>query len=112
LVAALGAGADAVRGAGRPDVSGVLAALAGGFAPGADAPTADEMWGALVGVLAADDGGPEGDDDQGPRASVLPDRLAPLMALTEVLPAPVAEQALVEIVARVSEPHAEAPGTV
>lgn len=111
LVAALGAGADAVRGAGRPDVSGVLAALAGEFAPRADAPTADEMWGALVGVLAADDGGPEGDDDRGPRASVLPDRLAPLMALMEVLPAPVAEQALVEIVARVSEPHAEAPGT-
>ena len=66
---------------------------------------------AHVGAPAADAGGREGDDDRGPLASVLPDRLAPLMALMEVLPAPVAEQALVEIVARVSEPHAEAPGT-
>ncbi|UTT60525.1 hypothetical protein [Cellulosimicrobium cellulans] len=65
--------------------------------------------GALAGVLAGGGRTAEGDDAQ--RGSVLPDRLAPLMALMEVLPGPVAERALVEIVARVSEPHAETPGT-
>ncbi len=111
LVAALGAGADAVRGAGRPDVGGVLGALAGALAPDGDAaPTADDVWGALAEVLAGGGRTAEGDDDA-QRGSVLPDRLAPLMALMEVLPGPVAERALVEIVARVSEPPAETPGT-
>ncbi|WP_313664155.1 aminotransferase class V-fold PLP-dependent enzyme [Cellulosimicrobium cellulans] len=108
LVAALVQGADVVRGEPRPDVSAVLGALAGAFtaAPG-DAraePTADAVWGALLAALAADDG-----ERRGTSRSVLPDRLAPLMAVMEVLPAPVAERALVEIVARVAEPPSE-PG--
>ncbi|MGW6227071.1 pyridoxal phosphate-dependent decarboxylase family protein [Cellulosimicrobium cellulans] len=108
LVAALVQGADVVRGEPRPDVSAVLGALAGAFtaAPG-DAraePTADAVWGALLAALAADDG-----ERRGTSRSVLPDRLAPLMAVMEVLPAPVAERALIEIVARVAEPPSE-PG--
>ncbi|MDF9875670.1 pyridoxal phosphate-dependent decarboxylase family protein [Cellulosimicrobium cellulans] len=105
LVAALVQGADAVRGEPRPDVSAVLGALAGAFtaSPG-DAPaepTADAVWEALLAALAADGGEP-----RGTTRSVLPDRLAPLMAVMEVLPAAVAERALVEIVARVAEPPA------
>jgi glutamate/tyrosine decarboxylase-like PLP-dependent enzyme len=106
LVAALVQGADAVRGEPRPDVSAVLGALAGAFsaAPG-DAPAeppADAVWEALLAALAADGG-----ERRGTSRSVLPDRLAPLMAVMEVLPAPVAERALVEIVARVAEPPTE-----
>jgi glutamate/tyrosine decarboxylase-like PLP-dependent enzyme len=111
LVAALVQGADAVRGEPRPDVSAVLGALAGAFDPGPDPdaplpePGADAVWEALLAVLAADGG-----ERRGTTRSVLPDRLAPLMAVMEVLPAAVAERALVEIVARVAEPPA-GPGT-
>ncbi|WP_353708043.1 aminotransferase class V-fold PLP-dependent enzyme [Cellulosimicrobium sp. ES-005] len=105
LVAALVQGADAVRGEPRPDVSAVLGALAGAFAPSVDAaapePAADAVWEALLAALAADGG-----ERDGTARSVLPDRLAPLMAVMEVLPAAVAERALVEIVARVAEPPA------
>jgi glutamate/tyrosine decarboxylase-like PLP-dependent enzyme len=109
LVAALAQGADAVRGEPRPDVSAVLGALSGAFAPAPGAaptePTADAVWEALLAALAADGGEP-----RGASRSVLPDRLAPLMAVMEVLPAEAAERALVEIVARVAEPPA-GPGT-
>lgn len=101
LVPALVDGADAVRGAPRPDVGAALAAVAGSLAaaPGAaaGAPTSDEVWAALGPLLAAG-------DDADPGVGVLPDSLAPLMALLEVLPGPVAERALLEIVARVAEP--------
>ncbi|QJW38507.1 aspartate aminotransferase family protein [Cellulosimicrobium protaetiae] len=102
LVPALVAGADAVRGEARPDVSAVLGALAGAFARPAGAqaagPSADAVWEALLAALGADGG-----TERRATGSVLPDRLAPLMAVMEVLPAPVAERALVEIVARVAE---------
>jgi len=99
LVPALVQGADAVRGAPRPDVSEALGALEGAVGTaGPGGPTSDVLWTALLAMLAADGGaGPAG-------GAVLPDRLAPLMALLEVLPGPLAERALVEVVARVSEP--------
>ncbi|MBD8078016.1 aspartate aminotransferase family protein [Cellulosimicrobium arenosum] len=113
LVPALAASADEVRGVGRPDTSGVLAALgavspapaaAGG--PALAAPTSDEMWAALLTALDTDGGSPR----RGTGA-VLPDRLAPLMAVMESLPGPVAERLLVEILARVAEPLDDAaPG--
>lgn len=50
---------------------------------------------ALLGGLGVGGGGD---------ASALPDRLAPLLALMEALPAPVAERLLVELLARLVEP--------
>jgi sphinganine-1-phosphate aldolase len=39
-----------------------------------------------------------------PASSVLPEQLAPLLALIEALPAPITERLLIELVARLSEP--------
>ncbi|MBD5787180.1 aspartate aminotransferase family protein [Cellulosimicrobium terreum] len=96
LVPALEDSAADVRGTARPDASGVVAALGGAVTTD---PTSDDLWAVLLGVLAPDDGAP------GPASgNVLPDTLAPLMALMEGLPGPVAERLLVEILARVAEP--------
>ncbi len=110
LVPALVQGADAVRGEPRPDVSGVLGTLTGAAgatapgdatpdAPAPGGPASDDLWAALLVALAADGG-----EERRATGAVLPDRLAPLMAVMEVLPGPLAERALVEIVARVSQP--------
>ena len=89
LEAALRAGADAVRGVPHVDVSGVLAGL-GGLA--LDALDADTAWGLLQQVGIG--GGAE-----------LPDAQAPLLALIEVLPAPIAERLLIELLGRLVEPR-------
>jgi sphinganine-1-phosphate aldolase len=98
LVAALAASADEVRGTPRPDTSGALGALAG--LAGDGAPTSDEVWDALRAVLGAQEDGSAG--------SVVPSRMAPLMAMMESLPAPTAERLLVELLARVAEPVEDA----
>ncbi|MCB7136414.1 aspartate aminotransferase family protein [Cellulosimicrobium marinum] len=104
LVPALVAGADAVRGTGRPDVSAVVGALAASADPGTP-PSSDALWAGLLAVLSPGAGGDERAGSSGSSSgSVLPDRLAPLMALMEVLPAARAERLLVEIVARVADP--------
>ncbi|PZQ88129.1 MAG: aspartate aminotransferase family protein [Leifsonia xyli] len=88
LSAALIAGADAVRG--TPHVDG--AALLAGLPPlDLGALDSDTAWGLLQGVGIG--GGAE-----------LPEAQAPLVALIEALPAPVAERLLVELLGRLVEP--------
>ena len=90
LTAALVAGADAVRGVPHVDVAPLLAAL-----PPLDlaALDADTAWAVLVGFGI---GGAE---------ASLPDAQAPLVALIEALPPPVAERLLVELLGRLVEPR-------
>ena len=103
LVPALRAAADAVRGKPRanPRIEyGALQAL--GYAPKREdgpfrMPSPDMAWRILKIAGAGGSAGGKG--------SSLPGRLAPLMALAERLPAPVAEAILSELLARVSEPH-------
>lgn len=98
LVPALQAAADAVRG--RRQASPRLELLgmqALGFAPKREGgayrvPSPDMAW-RILKIAGA-----------GSRGSSLPGKLAPLMALAEQLPAPVAEAILIELLARVSEP--------
>jgi hypothetical protein len=89
LLPALVAAADAVRGEPHVDPTALLAA----FPPldgGLDSETA---WALLQGFGI---GGGEG---------ALPDRLAPLLALIEVLPPPLAERLLIELLGRLAEPE-------
>jgi len=88
LTAALTAGADAVRGTPHVDGSALLAGL-----PPLDpaALDADTAWALLQGVGIG--GGAE-----------LPDAQAPLIALIEALPAPIAERLLIELLGRLVEP--------
>lgn len=88
LSAALVSAADAVRGTPHVDGAALLAAL-----PPLDAATldADTAWAVLQGIGVG--GGAE-----------LPEAQAPLVALMEVLPAPVAERLLVELLGRLVEP--------
>lgn len=90
LTAALVAGADAVRGVPHVDAAAVLAALPPLEALGEL--DADTAWALLQGVGIG--GGAE-----------LPDAQAPLVALIEALPAPVAERLLVELLGRLVEPR-------
>jgi len=89
LSTALVAGADAVRGVPHVDGAALLAGL-----PPLDpaALDSDTAWGLLQGVGI---GG----------AGELPDAQAPLVALIEALPAPVAERLLVELLRRLVEPR-------
>lgn len=88
LTAALVAGADAVRGI--PHVDG--AALLAGLPPlDPSALDSDTAWALLQGIGIG--GGAE-----------LPDAQAPLIALIEALPAPIAERLLVELLGRLVEP--------
>ena len=88
LTAALVAGADDVRG--TPHVDG--AALLAGLPPVDPAALdADTAWALLQGIGIG--GGAE-----------LPDAQAPLIALIEALPAPIAERLLVELLGRLVEP--------
>ena len=105
LAAALVAAADAVRGEPAVDGGVLLAELAERLPGGADALAAasadldSEAAAALLaafGLLAGDG------------AAALPDRLAPVLALVETLPRPLSERLLVELLARVVEPHASA----
>ncbi len=102
LVPALRASADAVRGRrqANPRLE-LLGMQALGYAPkreGGDyrVPSPDMAWRILKIAGAGTKPGGKG--------SSLPGKLAPLMALAEKLPAPVAEAILIELLARVSEP--------
>ena len=94
LTAAFAAGADAVRGVPHVDVAPLLGTL-----PPLDLATldADTAWALLTGFGI---GG----------SAELPDAQAPLVALIEALPAPVAERLLVELLGRLVEPRAGAHG--
>jgi len=89
LTEALVAGADAVRGIPHVDVTPLLAGL-----PPLDLASldSDTAWGLLTGFGI---GG----------SAELPDAQAPLVALIEALPAPVAERLLVELLGRLVEPR-------
>ncbi|CAN5596597.1 aminotransferase class V-fold PLP-dependent enzyme [soil metagenome] len=95
LVPALVAAADAVRGEPHVDPTPLLAAL-----PPLDGPIdSDTAWALLQGFGI-------GVSTGSTTESALPDRLAPLLALIEVLPAPLAERLLIELLARLVEPAA------
>lgn len=89
LSAALVASADEVRGVPGVDPAQVLAALPPGLA---DAPLdAEGALGVLRAIGLVSDGGG------------LPNRMAPLLALVQALPAPLTERLLTELVARTFE---------
>ena len=89
LVPTLVAGADGVRGVPHVDAAPLLA----GLPPLEGALDSETAWALLQGFGIGGGG-------------VLPDRLAPLLALIEVLPAPLAERLLTELLARLVEPLA------
>ena len=89
LVPALVAAADAVRGVPHVDAGQLLAALPPAEALGAL--DSDTAWALLQGFGIGGSGG-------------LPDQQAPLIALIEALPAPLAERLLTELIARLAEP--------
>lgn len=89
LVPALVGAADAVRGVPHVDPTPLLA----GLPPLEGLPDSATAWALLQGFGI---GGGDG---------ALPDRLAPLLALIEALPAPLAERLLTELIARVVEPR-------
>lgn len=88
LIPALVAAADAVRGVPHVDPTPLLA----GLPPLDGGLDSDTAWALLQGFGI---GGGSG---------ALPDRLAPLLALIEVLPPPLAERLLTELLARLVEP--------
>ncbi|MRG60771.1 aminotransferase class V-fold PLP-dependent enzyme [Agromyces sp. CFH 90414] len=111
LVPALRAAADEVRGAPPADGALLLVELAGGpeaaaglaaSAEGLDADGAALLL-ASFGLLGGN--APDG-PEQGAASGALPERLAPVLALVEALPAELAERLLVELLARVVEPVA------
>lgn len=90
LLPALSSAADAVRGTPHVDARPLLADLPLEALGMLDSETA---WALLQGLgIGAGD-------------SPLPDRMAPLLALMETLPAPVAERLLIELLARLVEPR-------
>jgi hypothetical protein len=95
LLPALTAAADAVRGEPHVDARPILAGmpLAGMASGGLDSESA---WALLRGFgIGSGDASGEG---------ALPSRMAPLLALIEALPAPIAERLLIELLARLVEP--------
>jgi sphinganine-1-phosphate aldolase len=109
LAAALVAAADAVRGVPPVDGAALLAALAERIPGGADALTAasEVLDSDTAAVLLSAFGllGVGTDAGTAGTAGALPDRLAPVLALVEALPRPLGERLLVELLARVVEPH-------
>jgi sphinganine-1-phosphate aldolase len=94
LALALVAAADRARGVPRASADAALASLPSGLLPGSDdAPAMDAATAA--GLLDALGLGGE---------TPLPDRLAPVMALLEAVPAPLAERLLIALFARLSTP--------
>lgn len=100
LLSALRTAADTVRGRAQANPRVEFAALqALGYAPKREGgpyrvPSPDMAW-RILRIAGAGGNG---------KGTSLPGKLAPLMALTERLPAPVAETLLTELLARVSEP--------
>jgi hypothetical protein len=104
LTAALVDAADRVRGVPAVDGGELVAGLAAQLPGGADmlaeasvdqidAENAAALLGAF-GLLGGEGAG-----------GALPDRLAPVLALVEALPGPLTERLLIELLARVVEPH-------
>ncbi|MEO8262359.1 MAG: aminotransferase class V-fold PLP-dependent enzyme [Pseudolysinimonas sp.] len=96
LVPVLVAAADAVRGVPHVDPTPLLS----GLPPLDGGLDSDTAWALLQGFGI---GGGDGS---------LPDRLAPLLALIEVLPPPIAERLLIELLARLVEPARMGPAQI
>ena len=114
LAAALVAAADEVRGVPSIDGDVLLAGLAAGLPGGPDTLAAASLRSAAgldsegaAALLAAFGllGGAADDAADNTATSALPDRLAPVLALVEALPAPLTERLLIELLARVVEPR-------
>ena len=88
LLAALAKGADAVRGRPHVDATPLLAAL-----PPLDGALDSDTAAAVLAQFGIGEGG------------ALPDALAPLLAIIEATPAPLAERLLTELLARLVEPR-------
>ena len=99
LLVALESGADEVRGVPAATAAQVVAALPGGFAEavsglaGRTDPLTSAEASALLAGLGIGSGG-----------SVLPEQMAPLLALIESLPAPLTERLLIELLAGLVDP--------
>lgn len=106
LTAALQVSADEVRGVppvtGADVLAGVSAETAGALqSMGAAAPGAVALDSETAAAMLAGFGlGGGTDDDSAP----LPERMAPILALVEAMPAPVTERLLTELLARLIEP--------
>lgn len=99
LVAALESGADEVRGIPAATAAQVVAALPGGFAEAVAglADRTDPLPSAEASALLAGLG-------IGAGGAVLPEQMAPLLALIESLPAPLTERLLIELLAGLVDP--------
>ncbi len=86
-----GKAADAVRGVPHVDVAPLLGSL-----PPVDGPLDSDTAAAILGSFGIGAGG------------ALPDSLAPLLAIIEATPPPLAERLLTELLARLVEPPASA----
>jgi glutamate/tyrosine decarboxylase-like PLP-dependent enzyme len=122
LTAALVTAADEVRGVSAVSAADVLAAfppevLAALSAPDAAPLTSETAFALLAsiglapagasgsgGARGADAAGGSGGSSGADALAVLPDRLAPFLALVEALPAPLTERLLTELLARLVEP--------
>lgn len=96
LLAALDAGAADVRGVAAATASDVVAGLPAGFAAGLGnrtGPLGSAEASALLAGLGIGAGG-----------TVLPERMAPLLAVIESLPAPLTERLLIELLAGLVDP--------
>ncbi|MBB5633844.1 glutamate/tyrosine decarboxylase-like PLP-dependent enzyme [Cryobacterium mesophilum] len=101
LSAALVSAADAVRGVPPVSVADVLAAVPDGAAAMLQGPDATSLDSETAAALLAGFGLGRGADD----SAALPERMAPILALVEALPAPVTERLLIELLARLVEPR-------
>lgn len=99
LLAALEGGADEVRGIPAATAAQVVAALPDGFAEAVSGLTdrTDPLTSAEASALLAGLG-------IGAGGSVLPEQMAPLLALIESLPAPLTERLLIELLAGLVDP--------
>jgi len=102
LSTALQTSANEVRGVPAVAVADVLAALPAGVLETLQAPDAAPLDSATAAALLAGFGLAS---EAGP--APLPDRMAPILALVEALPAPVTERLLTELLARLIEPQGE-----
>jgi hypothetical protein len=99
LTAALQEAAEEVRGVPPVAAADVLAALPDGALEALQAPDAPPLDSATAAALLAGLG-----LGSGSGTAVLPERMAPILALVEALPAPVTERLLTELLARLIEP--------
>lgn len=105
LLPALMAAADAVRGIPHVDAGPMLASLPVAELAGSGLDS-EAAWALLQGFGIGASPAPGADPADRADHGSLPERMAPLLALIEALPAPIAERLLIELLARLVEPPA------